>query len=119
MIAGKGVCRLFPLLRARIGVRAFKTTPLRSSKIGPNDIVPHAKDPHYILYRSPYPPPRRIELIGAEVAYAMLWFWIFFRFIQDYRMVFTNEWQMPTWSDFTDEELGIPAITEDEIQEAL
>jgi len=49
----------------------------------------------------------------------MLWFWIFFRFIQDYRMVFTNEWQMPTWSDFTDEELGIPAITEDEIQEAL
>jgi len=81
-----------------------------------SDIVPTPLNDHHILYRSPYPPPPISQLLMAEFAYAMLWFWLFFRLIQDYRMVLTNEWEKPSWSDFTDEELGIPAWTEEDVE---
>merc|ERR1719285_149093 len=116
---GRGFQPLLSRFRGRVGVRDLKTSSMKKSKIGPNDIVPHATDPHYLLYRSPYPPPRRIELIGGELMYAGMWAWIFFRFIQDYRMVLTVEYRMPTWADFSDSELGIPDITEEEIEAAL
>lgn len=81
-----------------------------------SDIVPTPMNDHHILYRSPYPPPPIYQLLMAEFAYAMLWAWLFFRLFQDYRMILTNEWEKPSWSQFTDEELGIPHWTEEDVE---
>lgn len=64
------------------------------------------------VYRSPPVHPSIVNLRLAELAGATLWFWVFYRFLNDWE-VFTNEWPRPDASKFTDAELGIPPEGED------
>ncbi|KAF2367446.1 NADH dehydrogenase [ubiquinone] 1 beta subcomplex subunit 2 [Trinorchestia longiramus] len=65
------------------------------------------------VYRSPpaYPPKRNVIL--AELFGGILWFWIFYRFFNDWEML-TNEWPYPDASKWSDAELGIPPLDEED-----
>ncbi|XP_018018579.1 NADH dehydrogenase [ubiquinone] 1 beta subcomplex subunit 2, mitochondrial [Hyalella azteca] len=65
------------------------------------------------VYRSPPAHPPKKNLIAAELLGGFVWFWIFYRFFNDYEML-TNEWPYPDLSQWSDEELGIPPLDEDD-----